>query len=265
MSRIVWTDEEILAIAKQALEYQEVHEWSDTIAADYAQRVILPVERHRLLNSKPAAVKVIRKMCELRDHHMQGVVEELESVNTKEMALSVTEELKKIPYGSFAHQEIIIHTLSALGEEVMVNIIKRAITNPEIAPLIRQFLNQQMPTVSVAESIPKHNPEPVQIKNNRRTPTILICGMKSNVIHNPQSFVNGKLRLKFFNNGETNFEKLMDKASDSDRVIVCTEAFPHRGYEYIKRAGHSDWYRNTGAISGVNKLLSAIMEDYGIE
>jgi hypothetical protein len=246
--RTQWSKEEFRLVAERVAQIESAHR-NLVSAVDAAQREVLPELRWRKMPKGPSGF--VGLMPYLNTARTRSVsvpasapppisppLEDRQGIDSE--ASMTPPHFGAPPPEQPTLEETLLPVKAYLSDflaEVMVDSLRKLLTNGEIARVLRSVVNGEIPTV-IQEDRPKHSAfvPTVAIKSDRLT--LLICGF---LPHQQNQFVQAfpKVHFRFWysQNPSTGIEQLREKAKTADTVLFKMEQTSHTAVQVVQSLG----------------------------
>lgn len=149
--------------------------------------------------------------------------------------------------------------LSDLVAGVLVDSVKKLLTNGEIAAMLRSLQNGVLPT-AIVEDKPRHNPLPPNVARLSK-PTYLLCGFKPHQQNTfLQAFPDFHLKFWYAERPGEGMEVLRQKATNADAILFTMEATSHSAVA-IASTVNRRIIRVTGGSTAMVAALERLREE----
>lgn len=236
---IRWGEHEVLAVLQEARRISErlteqggrIDDWK---AVAEAQKLVLPPERRRLIAHASHAAVVIAAW---RGITVQDARAPRKARAARRTGAAAPAETSPPPAPAAPLQrDVAVGVLAAVVEEFAVCVIKRVLTNPDIAAALNSLFHRQLPDFVVASSPPPSTPQ-AQEHEKVALPVVLVCGIRSHVYDQLQHAVAGRLRLKFwYDGGQGGGAGLAALKEKAGQARACVFAMGESSHAHVRTA-----------------------------
>jgi len=269
--KIRWTKAEWLQLAEECLKRNGYGAWRvSPVAAIRAVQTILPKDRQRSNmkgadNIKPLAALLsqLRARGPVLHAPAPPVLPPAPSPALPPESIPVRDMLPRAgPSFSLSPERTVTDVLSTFLADVLVESVKKLLTNGDIARMLRSLQNGVLPQMAV-DSAPRHNPMGMSAPREKKL-ECLVCGFKGH----QQSEINtrtaqlGRLHIRFWyaESSNENLTVLKHKAESSDVVLFTMEASSHNAVDVVKSM-HKRIIRVTGGMTTMLEMLQKLQDE----
>jgi hypothetical protein len=273
---IRWTDKEWRRVADECLRLYGYGDWNISIVAAVrsAQKSVIAEHRQRSTMKGTDNIKpILPILAELKSgppvmppplsKAEQVINEALDQAEGAQAKNTVWENFKEVvpPAPTYREERSVTDVLSTFIADVLVESVKKLLTNGEIARMLRSLQNGSMPSVAV-DSTPatKHNPVPRSYVTRERKLECLVCGLKghqqSEVNNRTVGLSNLHLRYWYADNPNDGITVLKHKAEASDVILFSMEATSHSAVAAVQALGK----RIIRVTGGMTTMLDTLLK-----
>lgn len=283
-NRIYWNKGGMRALAQLLIKhYGPTGPVSIIGAVDKLQKIVLPENRQRVINSKDCLTRFLPIYEEVKaEAERSNPPHPLSALPIAAAAPPAVEQQKTpapLPQteGPAVLQEAgpsaaplnvseaLKEALSDFLSDTVIRAVNKVLTSPDVAGALHRLMLGRMPGVIREQedspaALTKHSPLMPQGAEKRERRTFLLCGFKPSQQHQfLQAFPDMHLKFWYAEKPNDGLSQLREKARSADYVLLTMEATSHAAVQVVQSVG-TRLVRVTGGASAMMEALNRLKE-----